>query len=177
MSYRKGLRYRNDKFDYDYSNIYAEGADRILYEVFLQKSDEWIYEQEHRIILRLEQADKVLVPNINEIVNLKIKALIQNATYTSIDHKTNAHTVNLFEISDEHERIAVAMELATLNQNPKVIYSMQLSPSSINNCLIGLRSNVTKDEVLRGNTRSANYLNVWKAKRNFEYYSLEFEQI
>ncbi len=30
VSYRKGLRYRNDKFDYDYSNISAEGADRIL---------------------------------------------------------------------------------------------------------------------------------------------------
>ena len=43
VSYRKGLRYRNDKFDYDYSNIDAEGADRILYEVFMQKSDEWIY--------------------------------------------------------------------------------------------------------------------------------------
>ncbi len=37
VSYRKGLRYRNDKFDYDYSNISAEGADRVLYEVFLQK--------------------------------------------------------------------------------------------------------------------------------------------
>jgi hypothetical protein len=37
VSYRKGLRYRNDKFDYDYSNISAEGADRILYEVFYRK--------------------------------------------------------------------------------------------------------------------------------------------
>ena len=49
VSYRKGLRYRNDKFDYDYSDIIAEGSDRILYEVFMQKSDEWIYEQEHRV--------------------------------------------------------------------------------------------------------------------------------
>ncbi|WP_157673944.1 hypothetical protein [Cognaticolwellia beringensis] len=45
MSYRKGLRYRNDKFDYDYSSIAVEGADKVLFEVFMQKSDEWIYEQ------------------------------------------------------------------------------------------------------------------------------------
>jgi hypothetical protein len=73
VSYRKGLRYRNDKFDYDYSNISAEGADRILFEVFMQKSDEWIYEQEHRVILRLEQADRVIIENIKQVQNQSIR--------------------------------------------------------------------------------------------------------
>ena len=79
VSYRKGLRYRNDKFDFDYSNIDAEGADRLLYEVFMQKSDEWIYEQEHSVVLRLEQSDRVIVEDINQIENKNIKKLITAA--------------------------------------------------------------------------------------------------
>ena len=34
---------------------------RLLYEIFQQKSDEWIYEKEHRIILKLEQADRIVI--------------------------------------------------------------------------------------------------------------------
>jgi len=177
VSYRKGLKYRNDKFDYDYSNISAEGADRILYEVFLQKSDEWIYEQEHRVILRLEQADKVIIPDINEVGNSKIKERIKNSTYTLVNPKTKTYTVSLLDISDEAERTVVAVNLAKLSKNPKVIYLVKLSSSSINNCLIGLKSNVTKNDVQGKHACSTGYLDIWKAKKNEDYYSLEFEQI
>ena len=40
VMYRKQARYRVDNFDFDYSNISGEGADRILFEIFQQKSDE-----------------------------------------------------------------------------------------------------------------------------------------
>ncbi|MDF7795950.1 DUF2971 domain-containing protein [Pseudomonas syringae] len=175
--YRKGLRYRNDKFDYDYSNILAEGADRVLYEIFLQKSDEWIYEQEHRVILRLEQADRVIVPDISSIENRHIQKRIRNSSYSIVNTDTRSCTVNLLDIADGAERTAVAMELAKLSKNPKTIYLMKLSSSSINNCLIGLNSNLTKADIQGTHACSTGYLNIWKATRNMDYYSIEFEEI
>lgn len=177
VSYRKGLRYRNDKFDYDYSNISAEGADRVLYEVFLQKSDEWIYEQEHRIILRLEQSDRVIIPDINAISNKHVKSRIEAAQYTEVNSKNDCCTVNLCNIKDNAERVTVAMELARLSQNPKVIYQMKLSPSAINNCLIGLKSETIKSDVQGSHALRTGYLDIWKAIKNMDYYSIEFEQI
>ena len=86
-------------------------------------------------------------------------------------------TVNLYEITDDAERISVAMELAKLSQNPQVIYQMKLSSSAINNCLIGLKSETTKADVQGSHALSTGYLDIWKATRNMEYYSIEFEQI
>lgn len=177
VSYRKGLRYRNDKFDYDYSNISAEGADRVLYEVFLQKSDEWIYEQEHRVVLRLEQSDRVIIPDLESVGNRRIKNIIEVASYSTINPENGSCVVNLFEVSDDAERTAVAMQLAKLSRNPQVIYQMKLSSSAINNCLIGLNSNITKAEVQGRHARSTGYLDIWKAAKNMDYYSIEFKQI
>lgn len=177
VSYRKGLRYRNDKFDYDYSNIIAEGADRILYEVFMQKSDEWIYEQEHRVILRLEQADRVVLKNIDEIGNDKIKQQIKDAKYTCIDPVSGRCTIDLYEIENESERIWTAIELTKLSLNSKVVYLMKLSSSSINSCLLGLNSKLKKFDIEGNYASTAGYLDIWKATKNNDYYCLEFEKI
>lgn len=177
VSYRKGLRYRNDKFDYDYSNISAEGADRILYEVFLQKSDEWIYEQEHRVILRLEQADRVIIDDLYQIENGHIRDRVKASAYSHVDPKSGRWVIDLMEIADEVERVSVAIHLAKLSRNPRSLYLMKLSAICINNCLIGINSEVRKEDVLGSHACSVGYLDVWRAKKNTEYYSLEFEEI
>lgn len=177
VSYRKGPQYRNDKFDYDYSNISAEGADRLLYEVFMQKSDEWIYEQEHRVVLRLEQADRVLIPDIYQIENQNIRKRLQSSSYTSKGDSKNSCVVDLHNIEDEAERVAVALELAKLSRNPNIVYLMRLSPSAINNCLLGLNSTLTKADIQGKYACSTGCLDIWKAKKNEDYYSLDFEKI
>lgn len=177
VSYRKGLRYRNDKFDYDYSNISAQGADRLLHEVFMQKSDEWIYEQEHRVVLRIEQADRVIVPNIYSVENQKIRERIQSSSYAAAGSSRDSYTVDLFEIEDEHERMAVALELGKLGRDPNTVYLMKLCSGAINNCLLGLKSNLKKVDVQGKYACSTGYLDIWEAKKNEDYYSLEFNQI
>ncbi len=177
VSYRKGLRYRHDKFDYDYSNISVEGADRILYEVFMQKSDEWIYEQEHRVVLRLEQADRVIIDKLKDVKNETIrKALIANP-HVKIDQDTGRCTIDLWKFDDDSFRVAVAMNLVKLSKKPSTIFLMRLCASSINNCLIGLKSSLKKQDVLGGYANSVGYLDVWKATKNNDYYSLEFKEI
>lgn len=176
VAYRKGLRYRNDKFDYDYSNISVEGADRILYEVFLQKSDEWIYEQEHRVILRLEQADRVIIPSLSLLDDIRTIERIKKSPFTSKDSK-GSYTINLYKYKNESIRMGLAMQLAKLSKNPKVIYLMKLDSSAINNCLLGLKCNLSKKDVLGKHAIQIGCFNVWKAKKNLDYYSIEFEEV
>jgi hypothetical protein len=177
VSYRKGLRYRNDKFDYDYSNISAEGADRMLYDIFMQKSEEWIYEQEHRVVLRVEQADRVFVPNIDHVANTRIRERIKSSAYASAGGTKDSCIVDLLNIEDEAERVAVAIELGKLSRNPKTLYLMRLSSSAINSCLLGLKSTLSKSDVQGKHACSTGCLDIWRAKKNEDYYSLEFEQI
>lgn len=177
VSYRKGLRYRNDKFDYDYSNIGAEGADRVLYEVFMQKSDEWIYEQEHRVILRLEQADRVIIENVQHIENESIRNLVIQSNYSIVNSTDNSCVINLYQADDEINRIAIAIELVKLSRNPKSIFLMRLNPSCINSCLLGLNSKFDKASVQGQYASSIGNLDIFKAVKNNDYYSLEFTQI
>ncbi|MEZ8232709.1 DUF2971 domain-containing protein [Vibrio splendidus] len=177
VSYRKGLRYRHDKFDYDYSNISAEGADRILYEVFMQKSDEWIYEQEHRVVLRLEQADRVIIDKLQDVENGKVREALAVSPHVEIDQETGRCTIDLWKFDDDSFRVAIATSLVKFSKKPSTIFLMRLCESSINNCLIGLNSSVKKQDVLGGYANSVGYLDVWKAKKNSDYYSLEFEEI
>lgn len=177
IMYRKGLRYRNDRFDFDYSNICVEGGARVLSEIFLQKSDEWIYEKEHRIILRLEQADKAIICNLHDLQNSKIKNDIVSAEWTKFNEKKNSYEISLMEIDDEYRRYVVASSLAELSKNNENIYLMQLNSSAISHCLLGLKCNVNISDLNVDYALSTGYLEFWRAIRNNTYYCLEFEQI
>ncbi|WP_232364418.1 DUF2971 domain-containing protein [Salinimonas lutimaris] len=177
IMYRKGLRYRNDRFDFDYSNICVEGGARILSEIFLQKSEEWIYEKEHRITLRLEQADKVIVCNLHDLQNAKIKNDIVSAEWTKFNEGNNCYEISLMEIDDEILRYVVSSSLAELSGNNKNIYLMKLGSSAISHCLLGLNCDVNTDDLNAGYARSTGYLEFWRAIKNNSYYCLEFEQI
>lgn len=108
VMYRKQPRYRVDKFDFDYSNITAEGEDRILFEIFQQKSDEWIYEKEHRVTLRLDQADKIIVNNVQRLKN---KHVLNKLLKLGNEDKNGQFTVYLDQVSDKVEREVYANNL------------------------------------------------------------------
>lgn len=176
VKYRKAFRYKNDKYDYDYSNISAEGADRVLYEVFMQKSDEWIYEQEHRIVLRLEQADRVIIKDINAIANTKVLAKLKSSLNVNTSVK-DKYVIDLWKFENECERIAVANELVKLSKDPSTIFLMKLKSFCINNCFIGLSSSIIDKKIVGGYANESGFLDIWKVKKNLEYYCLEFEQL
>jgi hypothetical protein len=177
VMYRKGLRYRNDRFDFDYSNICVEGGARVLSEVFLQKSEEWIYEKEHRIILRLEQADKAIIYNLHDLKNTKIKNDIRSFKWAKFNKKKNCYEIKLNEIKNEYHRYAVSSCLASLSNDSRNIYLMKLDSSAISHCLFGLNCSLEIDKLTASYARSTGYFEYWRAIKNNAYYCLEFEQI
>jgi len=177
VMYRKQPRYRIDKFDYDYSNISVEGADRILFEVFLQKSEEWIYEKEHRIILRLEQADKAIIFDLDKIDNHHVKNSILASEFCSYNDDGGYYDILLMGIEDEIERKVFSAALTKLSKNKKNIYLFKLKPNSISHCLLGLNCELEYSDVRQDYVSSVGYYEVWKAKMNADNYSIEFEEV
>ncbi len=176
VMYRKQPRYRIDRFDFDYTHIIADGADRILYEIFLQKSEEWMYEKEHRIILRLEQADKVKIFDIHTLGNEDIKNLIINSDWCTFTDK-GFYEITLMDITDEAIRFAVAKALASLSANKNNVYLFKLKPNAISHCLLGLNSTLSYQDVMKKYVNSVGYYEVWKSTQNKENYTIEFKQL
>lgn len=142
VKYRKQLLYKIDNFDRDYSSISGEGSDRILYEIFQQKSDEWIYEKEHRIILKLEQADKVILNNATGIyTNIDWINKLKRTKYCKSDRKLKLIYIYLNELSNKFKRQLLGNMLANLaKDNPRNIYLFKLSTSSISSISYGYKT-------------------------------------
>lgn len=177
VMYRKQPRYRVDKFDFDYSNISVEGGERVLTEVFLQKSEEWIYEKEHRIVLRLEQADKVHIYDLDKLSNEHVKSKIINSSFCTYHEKDGFYEIRLSEVDEYGERIAYSSLLAELSVNPKNVYLFKLKPNSITHCIFGPRSVLEWEDVNMPYVRSGGYFETWKAKMEPMSYSMSFDEI
>jgi len=176
--YRKQPRYRVDKFDFDYSNIEVEGADRLLFEIFQQKSDEWIYEKEHRITLRLEQADKVLINDIekmNKNVQKEIKSL--DCCSKKKENGKDVYTIYLNKIVDTVDREYYAESLAELAKNPDNLYLFKLDSSAICTVLLGHRTNIEDINLDSTYPRKTGYFEIWETKVDESFYTLQFEEI
>ena len=172
VMYRKQPRYRVDQFDFDYSNISAEGEDRILFEIFQQKSDEWIYEKEHRVTLRLDQADKVIV---NDVRRLKNKHVLNKLLDLGNEEKDGKFTVYLDKIADKVTREAYSNTLVELSYDPTSLYLFKVC--AVKSIIYGL--NVTANMIDSYQPYIDNYRNIeqWKASLNKDFYTLKFDEI
>ena len=181
VMYRKQARYKTDKFDFDYSDISYYGAEMILNEIFQQKSDEWIYEKEHRIILRLEQADRVIVYDFDSLSNSILKdSIINSSTFSQkIVNGETITQIDLINITDDVDRDIMARALSTLSQNPKNLYLFKLKKGAISGCIFGINHNHRKKEIDISYI-TTNYIDgrfeFWKVLSNQEHYSLDFRQ-
>lgn len=175
--YRKQPRYRVDAFDYDYSSIFGQGKDRILFEIFQQKSDEWIYEKEHRITLKLAQANRVIIHDIENLNNeILIDNILKNCRYTKeVIESKNIYTFYLEEINDESYRNIFGNSLAKLSINPKNIYLFKLSSSSICQYYQGLKCTQYLDYDDCNHALSSGFFSTGQAILNSNHYTLDFE--
>lgn len=172
VMYRKQPRYRVDKFDFDYSNIAVEGADRILFEIFQQKSDEWIYEKEHRVTLRLDQADKIVV---NDVHRIKNKHVLNQLLNIGREENEGLFTISLDTISDKVEREVYADALVDLSYDSSSLYLFKVR--GIKSIIYGINVSDETIESYQKHLKHYRYLEQSKAALNNDFYTLKFDEL
>lgn len=183
VKYRKQPIYKIDKFDRDYSHISAEGEDRLLHEIFQQKSDEWIYEKEHRIILKLEQADRIVIDkeDIKKYEYKKeilFKKLIENNIPIEndfIEFTKDKLYIYLDRIEDKSYRSIFASFFASLAKgNPNIVFLFKISTSRIFSIAYGHRNENIKEYKIEDKYM---YFEMLKTNIDKFNYTLGFEKI
>lgn len=176
--YRKQPLYKIDKFDRDYTNICMEGYDRLLHEILLQKSDEWIYEKEHRIILKLSQADKVILEDFDKYKDMKFIENMLNSDFFDEKPivKKEGKTLHIYldQMKVNEDRNIWGEGLANLaKDNPEILFLFKLHLNSISSLTYGIRA----EEQEKYSYPSSRFFKRFKTKLNKKSYTLKFEEL
>lgn len=175
--YRKQPLYKIDKFDRDYTNFGVVGDDRLLFEIFLQKSDEWIYEKEHRIILKLSQADKVILKDYNKYKDIKFINNMRSSDFcenTMLEEKGNELHIYLEKMKIREDRYVWADLLSGLaKDDPEIIFLFKLKPNSIASLTYGIRT----EKKEKYSYPSSRYFERYQSKLNKKSYTLKFKKL
>ncbi len=181
VSYRKQPLYKIDPFDRDYSN-FLWSRNRILFEIFQQKSNEWIYEKEHRVTLKLEQADRVVIDDVKDyescpwFKNIFVERNMIEGDFFTFDG--DKLFVFLENIASDIVRCVCAQILSELaKDNPKILYLFNLSNLGMDICSIAYGCKADKKSI-------KNYSNISMITRfekfradNANNYTLRFVEI
>lgn len=185
VTYRKQPIYEIDPFDRDYSNIDGEGTDRILFEIFQQKSNEWIYEKEHRITLKLDQADRVIIKNFeqyeNEIwfKNIFVENIFGKAKEDFFRFEDNTLYVYLENLTEDMDRDVYGNILANLaKENPNILYLFKLSNLSIHTWSVVYEIKTAKENIKNySNNSMISGFEKYQAIVYNKNYTLRFQEI
>lgn len=190
VKYSSRLKYNIDAFDADYGNISMEQHDRMIHDILLMKGDSWIYEKEHRILLRLYQSDRVIINNqedIEEIKNMRWykdqDKLMGNIGLTS--HFTNKRAkidrmiIDLNNIKDISMRFPIGKSIEHMSKHPCNIYLFKLCPSSYSHVIYGHSSNA--DNLITNEEKKflthVGHIDEYLATIDFQNFGLQFHKL
>lgn len=177
VEYRKQRRYGHDFFESTLTDTdYSEDESVFLREVLQVKSDEWAYEKEHRAILPLAEADKIVVPielceNFNHFL-IELKAY----DFCEFDFKQKTIAFDMLKM-ELKQREELGRFLSLSAENPRIIFLFKVSELCLNSITFGLRSSF--DCLYEPETRyfEKEYPRFYQAITSTDYFALEFEQI
>lgn len=176
VKYRKQFIYRNDSYQSDY---YSYSDYSYLIEIFQRKSDEWIYEKEHRAILQLKQADKVIIDDADFKSKKKgqskrrfLDSFRKNNAYVFEDKK---HKFFLEKI-ERKERKILSELLLQFSVFPNSLYLFKINEDSFESVIFGFKSKCDVGDFVSNNSKKYD-LEFWKSELNSNYYMLDFKKI
>lgn len=175
--------YRSDRpsFEFAVDVVHDLGESKVFDNYFYSKGDSWIYEKEHRSVLPLMYADKILTnytsdvkEYMEEYPSLKVKN-IERCSYNNIQKCELT-----FSGSDCNDaRMSITYLLLSRDNNPMFFYGVD--ESFISCIYLGCRVTDTKAlavlDAIKRNPRFDDSIVVKRAKLSKERYSLEFETI
>lgn len=191
VQYRKRPKFRADLFDKEYHDS-PTLTDEISLAVLLQKSEEWIYEQERRLILPLVYADRVVIKSDTR-TDKQMKQYIQladelsNECYPSLPfYERRANSNGVFEhvfyperVMDAEYRYMLNLQLNALSQNPNVVFLFKLSRGVLNGVILGINHTCKRKGRYFNESISFSMTKGYlqQAKRSDDMYAIDFYDV
>lgn len=175
VAYRKQQRYKNDILEC----AAGDGVDNeriFIQEVFQVKSDEWMYEKEHRAILPLAGADKIVIP-IELLENFK-SWFSEELDNNFCDINSDQKSIEFHMTKMEPEKRKDVGEFFSYNsKDPRVLFLFKVSKLCLNSITFGCNCGpvdlLEPEEEYFGNV----YPRIYQAVTSDKYFALEFNQI
>ncbi|MCU7988260.1 DUF2971 domain-containing protein [Shewanella sp. SW24] len=175
-----------------------KGFDSVL-EHFLVKSEEWIYEKEHRIILPLVTADRIIVhkrylssieDNMYSPEVLQRKFIANNMYMINVKEPLLAEMSSSFPYDEEYvsaEEMQLSMAdaiihefLQEISEDPSTVFLYKVPVHSIKSIYLGCRvSESDKDEIIEKieSNPKLSHVQIYQAHTSSERFELEFEKL
>lgn len=121
-----------------------EERKKVIFDQLITKSDDWMYEKEHRCIIPMNWADKVIIPNAEETtVGFPLPHLLT----TFIHNKKIERDGNTYKGTRGTSGMSLLVHLVGNDKN--AIFLKKIDPKSIVSIYFGCRFDLTiKDEIL-----------------------------
>ncbi|HHQ4702150.1 TPA: DUF2971 domain-containing protein [Aeromonas hydrophila] len=170
----KKVDYDNKRFDeinHDY-----RGHEKI-FQLLSKKSDEWIYEKEHRAIIPLEWCDGIYISDRNDKDAIGTIELVKNMFQANLEIVENI-IMNRQIIDDK----LILKELHDdairhLSEHKSLVFIKYIDPKKINSLYLGCRfdakeaSNIITD--ISDKNHPLNHINIYKYKLDDERFELK----
>ncbi|MBA6295973.1 DUF2971 domain-containing protein [Colwellia sp. MB02u-9] len=176
-----------------------------ILEHFLIKSDEWIYEKEHRVLLPLFDADSIVVheshlEKINDAIisveymevqklekgmcQLNMDSILMEDMYIACDttmYYTEKESKKKFKsLCDFLKGLSYSNFLIDISKDSRTVFLYKVSPQAIKSIYIGCKAEKQDAEnvikKIEGNA-SLQHVDIYKASASSERFELSFEQI
>lgn len=176
-----------------------------ILEHFLIKSDEWIYEKEHRVILPLFDAECIVVheshlEKINDAIisveyvgyqrlengmcQLNMDSILMEDMYIACDttmYYTEKKSKKEFKsLCDFLKGLSYSNFLKDISKDPRTVFLYKISPKAIQSVYIGCRTEKQDVENVINkieNNTSLQHVDIYKASASSERFELSFEPI
>lgn len=178
VSYRKQRRYSHDILESSVCDLYFDNGEVLIQEVFQVKSDEWMYEKEHRAILPLAEADKIVIPL--ELLEYFKSAFPEEEELDNFyDITADQKSIEFYMTKMEpNNRKIVGRYLSGLSRDPRVLFLFKVSKACLNSITLGCSGELAPLlESVDGYLNNGGYLRIYQATISDDYFALDFETV
>lgn len=161
--------------------IYSIYEDEFFKHFALVKSDNWIYEKEHRFLMPISEADVcILKATDNKQLNVEFKNYLDKRKIDFIEDK-NTYTFENKNLSNPINDVAKIMHDDVAKQVGEIMFFKRLKPNAIQGIYFGCRvqTNTINEimQMVRMNEKFSSNILFYKASENQDRFDIDFEPI
>lgn len=162
-----------------------ETINNVLHRAITTKSDEWIYEKEHRIVVPIEWSDKIIIKNSTKLPDYvkNIINKIKDSRGYSINETTKLTTIfpSFKEVRDSYNKEEKQSFENALSKHKEALFLKEIDSKDIKSIYLGMNYPKAKQntliKLLKNNKEKLGHINVYSSDYSKERFDIKTTKI